>query len=246
MQIVAVIPSRYGSTRFAGKPLALICGKPMIRYVYESAKRSGIIDHVVVATDDPRIQAAVEQFGGQALLTSQSLRSGTDRSAEAATLLNLRDDDIVINIQGDQPLVDPRCFEQVVAPLKAKPDLGISTLAIQIADLREYCNPKDCKVVLDAGGFALYFSRAPIPFGRDTGQSFESYKHLGVYAYRKRFLDVFSRLPSGRLEEIEKLEQLRALEHGYPIYVAITPFDSPEVDVPEDIARIEKMFTPVC
>jgi 3-deoxy-manno-octulosonate cytidylyltransferase (CMP-KDO synthetase) len=239
MRIVAVIPSRFGSTRFEGKPLAPICGKPMIQYVYESAKRSTTISQVVVATDDHRIVAAVEHFGGEALITSENMRSGTDRAAAAADLLDLTDDDIVINVQGDQPLIDPRCFEQVVAPLIAAPELGMSTLAIKIADRQEYQNPKDCKVVMDTRGFALYFSRAPVPFGRDEGQMFDCYKHLGVYAYRKGFLDIFKRLPGGRLEEIEKLEQLRALEHGHPIYVEITSYDSPEVDVPEDITRIE-------
>ena len=243
MRIVAVIPSRYGSTRFEGKPLEPIAGKPMIRHVYECAARSDIIGQVVVATDDQRIYAAVEHFGGEALMTSPGLRSGTDRVAAAAVELHLAAEDIVINVQGDQPLIDPRCFEQVLAPLLAAPDLGMSTLAIKIIDQREYRNPKDCKVVLDARGFALYFSRAPIPFRRDAGQFFDCYKHLGIYGYRKHFLDIFSSLPTGRLEEVEKLEQLRALEHGHPIRVEITSYDSPEVDVPEDIARIEKMIS---
>ncbi len=243
MRIVAVIPSRFGSTRFEGKPLALIAGKQMIRHVYERTARSTAVTQVVVATDDARIRAAVEQFGGKALMTSAALRSGTDRVAAAAEQLRLAGDDIVINVQGDQPLIDPRCFAQVVAPLQSAADLGMSTLAIKISDFREYHNPKDCKVVLDARNFALYFSRAPVPFVRDADQTVDAYKHLGIYAYRKHFLDLFSTLPTGRLEAIEKLEQLRALENGLPIRVEITSHDSPEVDLPEDIVRIEKMIS---
>lgn len=243
MQIAAVIPSRYGSSRFEGKPLAPIAGKPMIQHVYESAASADSISQVVVATDDQRIFDAVESFNGRALMTSASCRSGTDRVAEAAIRLGLSDSDIAINIQGDQPLVRPECFDEVVAPLLQDPYLDMSTLAFAIVDQGEYSNPKDCKVVMDQKGYALYFSRAPIPFARDDQPgTFTVYKHLGVYAYRRQFLDHFKNLPYGCLETLEKLEQLRALEYGHRIKVVVTPFDSPEVDLPEDISKIEQII----
>ncbi|MGD9366642.1 MAG: 3-deoxy-manno-octulosonate cytidylyltransferase [Desulfobacteraceae bacterium] len=242
MKIVAIIPSRYGSTRFDGKPLAPIAGKPMIQHVYEAASKAERIHQVVVATDDRRIFDAVEGFGGRVALTSESQRSGTDRVAEAAQILGMALEDIVINVQGDQPLMDPRCLDEVVAPFNSDPQLGMSTLAFRIVDPQEYTNPKDVKVVLNRNGDALYFSRAPIPFARDDDEAFDSYKHLGVYAYTRRFLEIFRELPTGSLERIEKLEQLRALEFGYRVKVVITGYDSPEVDLPADIARIEALI----
>lgn len=242
MKTVAIIPSRFGSTRFEGKPLAIIAGKSMIQHVCETAGQADIVDRVVVATDDSRIYDAVMKFGGEAVMTSETLRSGTDRAGEAAELLELEMDDIIINIQGDQPLMDPRCLKEVVSPLIADIDLGISTLAFKIIDPEEYENPKDVKVIMDHKGDALYFSRAPVPFARDEGETFDSYKHLGVYAYRRSFLEIFRKLPTGPLENIEKLEQLRALEFGHRINVVITPYDSPEVDLPSDIPRIEKLI----
>lgn len=242
MRIVAVIPSRFGSTRFEGKPLALIAGKPMIQWVYESASRANCTSEVVVATDDRRIFDAVESFHGRALMTSTEHRSGSDRVAEAAEQLGLAAEDIAINVQGDQPLVNPACFDAVVQPLLDASDEVMSTLAFAVVDRREYTNPKDCKVVMDHQGYALYFSRAPIPFARDGGEVFTVYKHLGVYAYTRRFLDSFRQLPPGRLEMLEKLEQLRALEYGQRIKVVVTPHDSPEVDLPEDIQRIEAIL----
>lgn len=242
MRIVAIIPSRYESTRFRGKPLALISGKPMIQWVYESACRASLTSEVVVATDDPRIFDAIQGFNGRVLMTSRDHRSGSDRVAEAADQLGLAGEDIAINIQGDQPLVHPTCFDAVVEPLLGAKEAVMSTLAFPIGDRTEYTNPKDCKVVMDQQGYALYFSRAPIPFARDGGEDFIVYKHLGVYAYTRRFLETFRNLPSGRLETIEKLEQLRALEHGLRIKVVVTPHDSPEVDLPEDIGRIEAIL----
>ncbi|MGD8835584.1 MAG: 3-deoxy-manno-octulosonate cytidylyltransferase [Desulfobacteraceae bacterium] len=242
MKIVAIIPSRYGSKRFEGKPLAPIAGKPMIQHVYESASRAQHVDQVVVATDDSKIFAAVEQFGGQAVMTSASQRSGTDRVAEAAEKLGMAMDGIVINVQGDQPLMDPLCLDEVVAPFESDPQLGMSTLAFRIVDPIEYTQPKDVKVVMANNGDALYFSRAPVPLARDEGVQFDSYKHLGVYAYTRKFLEIFRKLPTGPLEEIEKLEQLRALEFGHRIKVVVTAHDSPEVDLPSDIPRIEKLI----
>jgi len=213
----------------------------MIQRVYESAAAANTISQVIVATDDQRIFDAVKQFNGDALMTSASCRSGSDRVAEACEQLGLDSNDIAINIQGDQPLVRPECFDSVVEPLIQDPDLGMSTLAFAIVNQNEYTNPKDCKVVMDQEGYALYFSRAAIPFARDDRPgTFPAYKHLGVYAYRRHFLDRFRELPMGHLEQLEKLEQLRALEYGHRIKVVITPYDSPEVDLPEDIARIEQ------
>ncbi len=239
MKIGVVIPARYASTRFEGKPLALICGKPMIQKVYEGAMRAGRVTEVVVATDDQRIMDAVAGFGGRAVMTSESNRSGTDRVAEAAEKIGLELDDIVVNIQGDQPLIDPNCINEVVEPFFTDPDLGMSTLAFAIVQEDEITNPKDVKVTFDNKGYALYFSRSTIPFDRDGDSSFDVYKHLGVYAYTRRFLEMFRTLPQGRLERIEKLEQLRALEYGHRIKVVVTSYDSPEVDLPEDIKRIE-------
>jgi 3-deoxy-manno-octulosonate cytidylyltransferase (CMP-KDO synthetase) len=242
MKTIAIIPSRYGSTRFEGKPLALISGKAMIQHVCEAASKANHIQGVFVATDDQRIFDAVGKFGGQAIMTSSDMRSGTDRAADAARQLGLAPDDIVINVQGDQPLIDPRCLDEVVAPLLADPELGMSTLAFRIVNSKEYQDPKDVKVVMDERGDALYFSRASIPFARDKGDPFDSYKHLGIYAYRCSFLEVFLNLPTGRLETIEKLEQLRALEYGHRVGVVVTAYDSPEVDLPSDIARIEGLM----
>ena len=242
MKIVVIIPSRYGSTRFMGKPLSPLKTKPMIQWVYETAKQVSSVNEVFVATDDRRIVQAVEAFGGKAIMTGRANRSGTDRVGEAAATLGLNPEDIVVNIQGDQPAFNPLQIDQVVKPLLDEKDLGMSTLAFKIVDLKEITNPKDCKVTFDQNGYALYFSRAPIPWDRDKTAVCDVYKHLGIYAYTKHFLDSFRRLPDGVLENIEKLEQLRALEYGHRIKVNITPFDSPEVDVPADIARIEALL----
>lgn len=240
VKTVVIIPSRYGSTRFDGKPLVAIAGKPMIQWVYERARQAGHITDVAVTTDDARIAETVSAFGGRVVMTSARCRCGTDRVAEAAQIMKLEDTDIVVNLQGDQPLIHPECLNQVVAPFRGDDTVKMSTLAFRIVDEREITDPKDVKVTFDNNGDALYFSRAPIPCGRDGDETFDSYKHLGVYAYTKGFLDLFARLPVGRLENIEKLEQLRAMEHGHRIRVVITPHDSPEVDLPIDIARIER------
>ncbi len=243
MKTVAVIPSRYGSTRFEGKPLALISGKPMIQRVYESAALAPDIADVIVATDDSRIADVVKGFQGKVMMTSAENRSGTDRVAEVAEKMGLAPDDIVVNVQGDQPLLNPRCIEEVTAPLRqGMPDIGceMTTLAFRIVNEREITDPKDVKVTFDTRGFALYFSRSRIPYARDPGTRFDTYKHLGVYAYTRRFLEIFRKLPRGKLEEIEQLEQLRVLEYGHKIKVVVTVYDSPEVDIPEDIARIER------
>ena len=236
---IAVIPSRYGSSRFEGKPLALIAGKPMIQRVYEQAQKSQAVTKTIVATDDKRIFNAVEAFGGKAVMTSNDCRSGTDRVAQTADMLNLGPDDIIVNIQGDQPVFNPLTIDEMMSPFAHDPDLVMSTLAFKIKDKREITDPKDVKVTLDNNGFALYFSRAQIPYPRDRETKADFYKHLGFYAYKKSFLDKLVTLPTGTCEHIEKLEQLRVLEFGYRIKVVITPYDSPEIDLPEDIKRIE-------
>jgi 3-deoxy-manno-octulosonate cytidylyltransferase (CMP-KDO synthetase) len=236
---IAVIPSRYGSSRFEGKPLSLIAGKPMIQRVYEQTQKSSIITQTVVATDDKRILKAVEAFGGQAVMTSDSCRSGTDRVAETANILNLSPDEILVNIQGDQPVFNPLALDEMILPFKDDPGLVMSTLAFKIKDKREIIDPKDVKVTFDKNGFALYFSRAQIPYPRDRDTKVDFYKHLGFYAYKKSFLDKIVTLPTGTWENVEKLEQLRVLEFGYQIKVVITAHDSPEIDLPEDIERIE-------
>ena len=191
---------------------------------------SGLVEEIAVE---------VRRFGGRVEMTDPLAASGTDRVAEAADNLGLDMADVVINIQGDQPMVDPRSFDAVVQPFYDDPDVKMSTLAFEIVDPREITDPKDVKVTFDNAGDALYFSRAAIPCGRDASSEYPTYKHLGVYAYTREFLECFRQLEAGRLEEIEKLEQLRAMEHGHRIRVVVTPYDSPEVDLPIDIQRIE-------
>ncbi len=236
---IAIIPSRYGSSRFEGKPLALVAGISMIQRVYEQAQKSKAVSKTIVATDDERIFNAVEAFGGHAVMTSDKCRSGTDRVAQTADILNLKSDDIIVNIQGDQPVFNPLTIDEMISPFTGDPDLVMSTLAFKIRDKREITDPKDVKVTFDHNGFAMYFSRAQIPFPRDRETKADFYKHLGFYAYKKSFLDKLVALPTGTCEHIEKLEQLRVLEFGYRIKVVITEHDSLEIDLPEDIKRIE-------
>lgn len=241
MKKVAFIPARYGSTRFPAKPLAMIAGKPLIVHVYERVLAAQGLDAVYVATDDERIADAVAHLGAPVVLTRQPAHTGTDRLAEAAAQVGLSDDDLIINVQGDQPLVHPQSVEDVMRPFLQDYDgsFQMSTLAYAITDEREIHDPKDVKLTFDQRGNALYFSRAAIPFGRDAW-THKVYKHLGVYAYTKSFVDNFNRLTPGVLEEIEKLEQLRVLENGEKIRVVVTQHDSLEVDLPEDVARIEQ------
>ncbi|MDR0476405.1 MAG: 3-deoxy-manno-octulosonate cytidylyltransferase [Desulfobulbaceae bacterium] len=245
-QVVGIIPSRYASSRFPGKPLALIAGKPMIRHVVERARLAQSLSKVVVATDDRRIADEVRSFGGEVVMTGGNHRSGSDRLAEAANILGLAAGDIVVNIQGDQPSFQPQVVEQVARPLLADPALPMATLIYKIVRREEISDPNHVKTVFDRQGRALYFSRATIPFARpghgpdpDSQAMPDYYKHLGFYAYRKDFLDIFVALPEGEWERLEKLEQLRALEHGYPIQVVLTEYDSIEIDTEEEIRRIE-------
>jgi 3-deoxy-manno-octulosonate cytidylyltransferase (CMP-KDO synthetase) len=245
MKVICIIPSRYHSTRFAGKPLADLCGKPMIQHVYERVMQSKTVSRAAVATDDERIFAAVQRFGGQAIMTSPRHRSGTDRIAEAAVSLGLEANDIVVNIQGDQPLFEPSQIDEVAGPLLADPTLHMVTLIYKIMRAEEIAHPNAVKVIFDNDHFALYFSRATIPYVRDRCRHRQAdyYKHHGIYAYRKAFLDVFTKLPEGKLEKLEALEQLRALEHGYRIKVVETLHDSVEVDTPEELQRVWKLVS---
>ena len=242
MKKCAFIPARYQSSRFPGKPLALISGKPMIQRVYERAVMCPELTDVVVATDDNRILNCVEGFGGKVIMTSKSHYSGTDRIAEAAQMMSLEPEDIVINIQGDQPVFDPDIISQLVKPLENDPGISMSTLKNRILKADNVNNPNHVKVVTDKQGFALYFSRHPIPCIRDSEDSGIHYKHLGFYGFRTEFLVRFTKLSKGVLEEAEKLEQLRALEHGFKIMVVETAMDSVEVDVPEDVNRVEEII----
>ncbi len=238
--VIAIIPARYASKRFPGKPLALICGKPMIQHVVQCAKASSIISRVVVATDDTRISDCVKGFGGEYVMTGENHASGSDRLAEAAQLLDISEQDIVVNVQGDQPFFPPEVLEQVARPLLDDHALPMSTLVYKIIRREEISDPNHVKTVFDHNRNALYFSRSAIPFQRNPdGIQPTYYKHLGFYAYRKGFLLTFVALPEGEWERFEKLEQLRALEYGYTIRVTVTDFDSIEVDREEDLRRVE-------
>ncbi len=242
MKIIAIIPARYASVRFPGKPLALLAGRPMIQHVYLRARKSPLLEKVVVATNDERIKEAVEAIGGEAILTRKEHTCGTERIAEAAETLRLAEDDIVVNIQADQPLLEPALVEELVRPLLLHAEIPMATVAVPISRPEEKEDPNRVKVVLNREGYALYFSRSLIPYHRPPGESPLYLRHLGLYAYRRDFLDTFVRLEPGVLEKAEKLEQLRALEYGYPIAVTITKYDCPEVDTPEDLKRVEEML----
>jgi 3-deoxy-manno-octulosonate cytidylyltransferase (CMP-KDO synthetase) len=244
-KITAIIPARYHSNRFEGKPLALINGKPMIQHVVERALQVELLSQVVVATDDERIAEAVATFGGTWVMTRSDHATGTDRLAEAALLLDISDQDIIVNIQGDQPLFPAEIVEQVARPLMDDPALPMSTLIYKIIRPEEITDPNHVKTVFDCHHNALYFSRSPIPFQRDPGGGEQPtyYKHLGFYAYRKGFLVTFVGLPEGQWERFEKLEQLRALEFGYTIRVVLTDHDSVEVDTPDDLLRVKRMLS---
>ncbi len=241
--VVCIIPSRYESSRFPGKPLADLCGKPMIQHVYERVARAKAIPYVAVATDDERIFAAVRKFGGNAVMTAATHRSGTDRIAEAVAALNLAPDAIIVNIQGDQPIFEPVQVDEVIGPLIDDSSINMSTLIYKIILDEEITHPNAVKVAFDHEGFALYFSRSTIPYVRSSTMKADYYKHHGIYAYRRDFLDTFTKLPEGKLEKLEALEQLRALEHGYKIKVVITPHDSVEVDTPQELDRVRRILT---
>lgn len=237
---IGIIPARYGSSRLPAKALATIAGKPMIQLVYESAAAARRLDRVIVATDDPRIADAVTGFGGSAMLTSPDHQSGSDRIAEAASGIDCA---IVVNVQGDEPLVRGETIDALVDALVEAPSCAAATVATPLKGAHEADDPNVVKVVRDLRGNALYFSRARIPYVRDAGcGEGRRLKHIGLYAYRKEFLLRFTRWPQTELERAEKLEQLRILEHGSSIRVLETPYDSIGVDTPEDLERVRKML----
>ena len=242
MKVYVIIPARYGSTRLPAKALADIAGKPMIQHVYERVHRLSSLDHVVVATDDDRISDKVIAFGGKALRTSPRHLSGTDRVAGAARLMQADSEDLIINIQGDQPIFETRIIEQLIQPFQEDPSLLMGTLARPIDLPEELANPNIVKVVMDINHYALYFSRSIIPYSRSSPRPLNYYKHIGIYAYRMSFLQKFTKLERGRLEDAESLEQLRALEHGYRILVVESRFDSIGVDTPEDLEKVREIL----
>lgn len=233
--VAVVIPARYGASRLPGKPLAQIDGRPMIWYVWENARKSRCATRTIVATDDERIASAVRGFGGEAQMTSPDCASGTDRVAEAARGLS---EEIILNLQGDEPMMDPSVIDAVAGPLLADPTVMMATAAIVQENPEEFVRPSVVKVVVDNRGDALYFSRAPIPHFRDTGCG-RYRKHLGIYGYRRDFLLRLSALPPSPLEEAECLEQLRVLQSGGKIRVVDVTFDSVGVDTPEDLQAVE-------
>jgi 3-deoxy-manno-octulosonate cytidylyltransferase (CMP-KDO synthetase) len=243
-QVVAIIPARYASTRLPAKPLADLCGKPMIQHVVERARRARLVDRVIVATDHEAIASAVQSFGGEVAMTAPELASGSDRVAAVARTL---DAEIIVNVQGDEPLVDPDMIDQAIAPLLADPAILSGTIVRAIEDGADVHNPNVVKAILDERGFALYFSRSPIPFQRDASPEtwhlhHRYYKHFGLYVYRRAFLLEYAGWPATPLEISEKLEQLRILERGYRMKAAVTTHDSIPVDTAEDAERVRAIL----
>lgn len=243
MSVLVVIPARYGSTRLPGKPLALIAGKPMIQHVYEGAAKAAGVDQVLVATDDERIAQAVARFGGQAVMTDPAARSGTDRVAEVARQHRA---DVVINVQGDEPLVPPEMVGQLAEFLSRHQAVPMASVMVRLPRPEDADNPNIVKVVVDREGFALYFSRSRIPFARSPqAPGPPLWKHLGLYGYQRHFLLQFPHLEPTPLEQTEQLEQLRALEHGYRIKLLETVHDSVGVDTPDDLKKVEQLLARV-
>ena len=241
-EVIGIIPARYASRRLPGKPLAMIANRPMIQRVYERAAAAASLQRLVVATDDIRIRQAVEAFGGEVLLTSPNHKSGTDRVAEAARQLRLPGGAIVLNIQGDEPLLEAAVLDSLSAALEEATEVPMATLAHRGKGSSDYHDPSVVKVVFDSRSRALYFSRRPIPAVPEETDTPPYYIHLGLYAYRNAFLQRFANLPPSNLEREERLEQLRALEHGFPILVVVTPFGSLSLDTAEDLARVREIF----
>jgi len=250
VSFTVLIPARYASTRLPGKPLLDIAGKPLVVRVAERAQASGA-DRIVIATDDERIRSAAEQHGFDAILTRANHPTGTDRLAEAAVALELDDKAIVVNVQGDEPLLEPALIREVADELRSHGDASIATACHPIDDLQEAFNPNVVKVVLDHAGYALYFSRATIPWARDAFAAKRDklplglplYRHYGLYAYRVGFLRHYPSLTSAQIERFEALEQLRALWHGHRIVVRITTgTPAPGVDTQEDLDRVRALY----
>jgi len=242
-KILAVVPARFASTRFPAKVIVPILGKPLVVHTYERALAASLVSEAVVATDDDRVAAAIEPFGVRIMMTRADHPSGTDRAAEVAAN---SDADIIVNVQGDEPTLDPQTIDAVIRPLLEQADVQMSTARHPLRDPEAIADPNQVKVVVDARGLALYFSRCPIPHIRDSdgeaGGAPTHWKHIGLYAYRRDFLLRFAQLPQTPLEEFEKLEQLRALEHGYKIAVVDTEYVGVGVDVPEDLELVERLL----
>ncbi len=240
MKTVAIIPARYASSRLEGKPLLDIAGKPMVQRVYEAASQARLIDRVIVATDDRRILDTVTHFGGEAKLTSTRHISGTDRVAEVADQLSC---DIVVNLQGDEPLMEPQLIDELIRALIDDKDVYMASAQSPIRLPAHLGNPNIVKVVSDHDGYALYFSRSPIPYHFSSDQDaggFWGFKHIGIYIYRKDFLMKLVKLDPSPLEKKERLEQLRVLENGYRIKLISTDYDSPGVDTPADLQQVRE------
>ena len=240
-KVVIVIPARYGSTRLPGKPLVSLAGKPMIQRVFERAKQAKTAGRVIVATDDERIVKAVESFGGEARITRTEHRTGTERIAEVAAHT---DGEVFVNVQGDEPLLDPAAVDTAVNSLLEEPAAAIATVAVLIRTPGDIMDPNVVKTVLDFEDNALYFSRAPLPWVRDSAAKTHArhLKHLGLYVFQRDALLEYPTLPQGELERIEQLEQLRWLENGWKIRVAEVEHDAVSVDVPEDITKVESLL----
>lgn len=240
MKTLAIIPSRYGSSRFPGKPLAMILGKPMIQWVYENVSKASFLDAVYVATDDSRIFSCVEKFGGRVLMTSDKHTCGTDRLAECAEILNLDDEDLVLNIQGDEPLITAEMVQDLYSCFDQN-NVYMGTLKKRIDNEEELDNPNVVKVISDINDFAIYFSRYCLPYERD-GKKTLHYKHIGAYGYKVSFLKQYSKMSKTSLEISESLEQLRVLENGYKIRVKETQYQTIGVDTPEQIQQVEEQL----
>ncbi len=240
MKVLGVIPARYASTRFPGKALADLLGKPMIQYVYERAKKAKTINTLVVATDDQRIFDSVRDFGGEVAMTAQH-PTGTDRIAEIAGRF---DAEILVNVQGDEPLIEPAMIDEAVHPLLEDNNVDLSTLVHRISSEEEHLNPNVVKVVLDKKGFAMYFSRSPIPYIKSGAWQLEIpiYRHVGLYVYRRHALLSFAQMPPAAFESIEGLEQLRFLENGFRMKVIETKYKSIGVDTPEDLEKVRRII----
>ena len=239
-KILGVIPARFASTRFPGKVLAQIAAKTMLEHVYERASLSTYLTSVIIATDDDRIRTVARSFGARVRMTRSDHLSGTDRAAEVASAEE--DVEIVVNIQGDEPLISPDAIDAAILPLVHEPDLVMGTLKKRIEDPREITDPNVVKVVTNRSGDAVYFSRCAIPFAREASGGTPYFKHIGLYVYRRDFLLAYPALPVGPLEAAERLEQLRALENGFSIRVVETEYESLGVDTPQDLERVSQLF----
>ena len=239
MKVLCVIPARYASTRLPGKPLSMIAGKPMIQHVYERACQAQLPNEVVVATDNELVEKVVLDFGGKAVMTSPDHPSGTDRLAEVA--LMYPDVDVIVNVQGDEPMIPPEVIDRLAEAFNSDADLNMATMKV-VMDEEDYENPAAVKVVTDQQGYALYFSRSLMPYPRNKPEGFKVFKHVGIYAYRRNFLLKYAALAPTPLEKAESLEQLRALENGYKIKVLESDFQGIGVDTPEDLAAVNALF----